>query len=165
MDTWKNAFFLQENLHVHNIPRLGGGIGQETKHVKIGHVKIDRAHFCVHFREHWKISREHSRGSLRGDPLVWFTQKNLNLRGHFRGHLRVHSRVHFREHFRERVRGSDFAVRMLCTCLRYFGFGLGGGECRFYLYGRGDFSEGRSPRVGILEGASGKTGPLRSPLS
>ena len=55
--------------------------GQETKHVKIGHVKIDRAHFCVHFREHWKysrehwkFSREHSRGSLRGDPLVRFTQ-------------------------------------------------------------------------------------------
>ena len=56
--------------------------GQETKHVKIGHVKIDRAHFRVHFRvhwtisrEHWEISREHSRGSLRGDPLVHFTQK------------------------------------------------------------------------------------------
>ena len=55
--------------------------GQETKHVKIGHVKIDRAHFRVHFREHWKISREHwkfycehSRGSVRGDPLVRFTQ-------------------------------------------------------------------------------------------
>ena len=56
--------------------------GQEIKHVKIGHVKIDRAHFRVHFREHWKISREHwkfsrehSRGSFRGDPLVCFTQK------------------------------------------------------------------------------------------
>ena len=49
---------------------LVGAVGQETKHVKIGHVKIDRAHFRVHFREHWKISREHSRGSLRGDPLV-----------------------------------------------------------------------------------------------
>ena len=56
--------------------------GQETKHVKMGHVKIDRAHFRVHVREHWKISREHwqisrehSRGSLRGDPLVCFTQK------------------------------------------------------------------------------------------
>ena len=55
--------------------------GQETKHVKIGHVKIDRAHVRVHFREHWiisrehwKITREHSRGSLRGDPLVRFTQ-------------------------------------------------------------------------------------------
>ena len=55
---------------------------QETKHVKIGHVKIDRAHFRVHFREHWKISREHwkisrehSRGSLRGHSLVSFTQK------------------------------------------------------------------------------------------
>ena len=49
--------------------------GQETKHVKTGHVKIDRAHFRVHFRDHWKNSREHSRGSLRGDPLVRFTQK------------------------------------------------------------------------------------------
>ena len=25
MDTWKNAFFLQEDLHVHKIPRFGGG--------------------------------------------------------------------------------------------------------------------------------------------
>ena len=25
MDTWKNAFFIQENLHVHKIPRFGGG--------------------------------------------------------------------------------------------------------------------------------------------
>ena len=25
--------------------------------------------------------------------------------------------MHFREHFRERVRGSNFAVRMLCACL------------------------------------------------
>ena len=44
-------------------------------------------------------------------------RKNLNLRGHFRGHLRVHSRGHFREHFRERVRGSNFAVRVLCAFL------------------------------------------------
>ena len=42
---------------------------------------------------------------------------SLNLRGHFRGHLRVHSRGHFREHFRERVRGSNFAVRVLCAFL------------------------------------------------
>ena len=27
MDTWKNAFFLQENLNVHKIPRFGGGGG------------------------------------------------------------------------------------------------------------------------------------------
>ena len=40
-------------------------------------MKIDRAHFRVHFREHWKISRErwkifreNSRGSLRG-TLYW----------------------------------------------------------------------------------------------
>ena len=59
--------------------------GQETKHLKIGHVKIDRAHFRAHFREHWKfsrehwkISREHFRGSLRGDPLVRFTQKKTS---------------------------------------------------------------------------------------
>ena len=43
--------------------------------------KFARAHFRVHFREHWKISREHwkisrehSRGSLRGDPPVRLTQ-------------------------------------------------------------------------------------------
>ena len=45
-------------------------------------------------------------------------RKSLNLRGHFRGHLRVHSRGHFREHFCERVRGSNFAVRVLCALLR-----------------------------------------------
>ena len=44
-------------------------------------------------------------------------RKSLSLRGHFRGHLRVHSRGHFREHFRERVRGSNFAVRVLCAFL------------------------------------------------
>ena len=38
-------------------------------------------------------------------------RKNLDLRRH----PRVHSRVHFREHFRERVRGSNFAVRVLCA--------------------------------------------------
>ena len=46
-----------------------------------------------------------------------FCRESLNLRGHFRGHLRVHSHVHFREHFRERVRGSNFAVRVLCAFL------------------------------------------------
>ena len=66
--------------------------GQETKHVKVGHVKIDRAHFRVHFREHWEISREHSRGSLRGTHCCVLNRKkkNLNFRGHFRGHLRWH---------------------------------------------------------------------------
>ena len=62
-------------------------------------------------------SREHSRGSLRGDPQCVLHRQSLNLRGHFRGHLRVHPRAHFREHFRERVRGSNFAVRVLCACL------------------------------------------------
>ena len=88
--------------------------------MKIGHVKIDRAHFRVHCREHWnisrehwKISREHSRGSLRGTLWCVLYRKNLNFRGHFRGHLRVHSHVHFREPFRERVRGSHLAVRVL----------------------------------------------------
>ena len=52
--------------------------GRETKHVKIGHVKIDRAHFRVHCREYWKISREHSRGSLRGDRLVRFKPKRTS---------------------------------------------------------------------------------------
>ena len=53
--------------------------------MKIGHVKIDRAHFRVHFREHWTISREHwksslehSRGSPRGDPQVRFAQKKTS---------------------------------------------------------------------------------------
>ena len=44
-------------------------------------------------------------------------RKSLNLRGHFREHFRVHSRGRFREHFRERVRGSNFAVRVLCAFL------------------------------------------------
>ena len=59
------------------------------------------------FGVHWRISREHCRGSLRGDPVV------LSL--HVYGHLHVHSRVHFREHFRARVRGSHFAIRVLCA--------------------------------------------------
>ena len=74
-------------------------------YVKIRHVKIDRAHFLVHFREHCQISS----GSLRGDPLVRFAQKAST---YFRGHLHIHSRVH-----RERVRGSNFAVCVLCTFL------------------------------------------------
>ena len=53
--------------------------GQETKHVKIGHVKIDRAHFRV--REHWAISCEHSRGSLPGDLVVRFTQTSSTFVG------------------------------------------------------------------------------------
>ena len=42
------------------------------------------------------------------------TLKSLNFRGRFCGH---HSSVHFREHFRERVRGLNFAVRVLCAFL------------------------------------------------
>ena len=64
-----------------------------------------------------ETSREHCRGSLRGDPMVRFVQKSSIFRGHFRGHLRVHSGAHFREHFRERVCGSNFAVRVLCAFL------------------------------------------------
>ena len=46
-----------------------------------------------------------------------FYTEILYLRGHFCGCLCVHSRVHFREHFHERVRGSNFAVRVLCVFL------------------------------------------------
>ena len=35
-----------------------------------------QAHFRVHFRARCKLSREHCRGSLRGDPVVRFTQKS-----------------------------------------------------------------------------------------
>ena len=49
-------------------------------------------------------------------------RRSLNHRRHFRGHLRVHSRGHFREHFRESVRGSNFAVRVLCALLIRDGF-------------------------------------------
>ena len=52
--------------------------GQETEHVKIGHVKIDRAHFRV---VHCQISREHCCGNLRGDPVVRFTQKSSTFMG------------------------------------------------------------------------------------
>ena len=52
----------------------------------------------------------------RGPGEAFYTEI-LNFRGDFRGHLRVHSRVHFREHFAERVRGSNFAVRVLCAFL------------------------------------------------
>ena len=78
MDRCWSGLKLSEHFERHWSIRISG---QETKHVKIGDVKIDRAHFRVHFREHWKISREHwkitrehSRGSLCGDPLVRFTQ-------------------------------------------------------------------------------------------
>ena len=69
--------------------------GQEIKHVKIGHVIIDRAHFRVHFRVHCQISREHRRGSLRGDPVVRFYTEILNFRGHFRGRLPTSSKPRF----------------------------------------------------------------------
>ena len=71
----------------------------------------DRAHFSVHFREH-------SPGSVQG-PSGAFHTENLNLRGDFRGHLRIRSRVHFHDHSRERVRGSNFAVRVLCAFLSF----------------------------------------------
>ena len=38
--------------------------------MKIEHAKNEQAHFRVHFREHCRICREHSRGSLRGHHLV-----------------------------------------------------------------------------------------------
>ena len=79
---------------------------EETEHAKIGHVKTDRAHFRVHFRDHCEIFHEHSRGRLRGDPVVCLKQKNLNLCGHVHEHRRVHKRLHFlaHEHLRERER-------------------------------------------------------------
>ena len=88
--------------------------GRETKHVKTEHVKIDRAHNHVYFREHCRVSREHAVSwESSWGPSAAFCTENLNLRGQFRGHLRAHSSVHFREHFRERVCGSNFAVRVL----------------------------------------------------
>ena len=60
-------------------PFSGTETGQETKHVKIGHVEIDRAHFLAHFHVHRHISREHCRGSLRGDPVVRLTQRSSEL--------------------------------------------------------------------------------------
>ena len=85
--------------------------GQE--HVKIWHGKIGRAHFRVFFV---------CAAKFPVSAVVWvfvghFTTKFLNFRGHFRGHLRVHSRVHFPDHFRKRIRGSNFAVRVLCAFL------------------------------------------------
>ena len=102
-----------------------GNFGQETKHVKIGHVKIDRAHFRAHFREHWKIarehwkiSREHSRGSLRGDPLVRFTQTKPQPLG-ISVDMFVYTTVCILvSTFVREFRGSNFAVRVLCACLK-----------------------------------------------
>ena len=51
-------------------------LGARIKHVKIGHVKLDWARFRVCFRVHCQISCEHCRGSLRGNPVVRFTQKS-----------------------------------------------------------------------------------------
>ena len=57
------CFCLDTDLRGKSLQRLGlpkkavptSKIGQETEHVKIGHVKTDQAHFRVHFREHWKL--------------------------------------------------------------------------------------------------------------
>ena len=38
----------------------------------------------------------------------------------------------------------------------YFGFGGGGGECRFYFYGREDFSESKRPFTGVSPGLNPK---------
>ena len=43
--------------------------------------EIDRAHFLVHFCVHCQISREHCRGSLRGNPVECFTQSSSTFVG------------------------------------------------------------------------------------
>ena len=40
---------------LHHQDMGANNIGQETKRVKIGHVKIDRAHFRVYFRDTGKF--------------------------------------------------------------------------------------------------------------
>ena len=100
----------------------GGGwfccSGKETEHVKVEHVKNDHAYFCLHFREHCRICREHSRGSLRGE----FDTENVNLHRGVSVDIFVYtSRVQFHAHFLERVRGSNFAVCVLCAWLMLSG--------------------------------------------
>ena len=65
------------SLDSHILSYLGESppFGQETKHVETEHVKIDRAHFPVHFLCTVKFAREHYCGSPSGDPVVRFTQK------------------------------------------------------------------------------------------
>ena len=72
------------------------------------------AHFRAHFREHWKISREHSRGSLRGDSLVRFTQRKKSTFVGISVDIFVYTPVCVFVTTFVRVRGSNFAVRMLC---------------------------------------------------
>ena len=91
-------------------PQICNG-GQETEHVR-----IDRAHFRVHFRVQCQMSWELCRGSLCGGPRGAFCTGILNFREHFRGHLRVHSCVHFCE---QRVCGSICAVCVLCAVLKW----------------------------------------------
>ena len=88
-------------------------------------MKIDRTHFRVSVSTgEFPVSAGKIKfpvstlvGVFAGILWCVLHRKRLNLLGHFRGHLRVHSRAHFHEHFRERVRGSNFAVRVLCACL------------------------------------------------
>ena len=49
--------------------------------------------------------------------MVSFTQKSSTFVGISVDVFGVHYYVHFREHFCERVRGSNFAVRVLCAVL------------------------------------------------
>ena len=136
-----SVFFLQENLHVHKIPRFRGG---KCRFYFYGRGDFSGVcKFSVPYpwnknlpfmgrkqnmwkKDMWRLT-EHTfvhTVKLPASTVVGvfvgggaFTQKPSTLCGHFHGHLRVHSRVHFREHFRERVRGSNFAVRVLCAFL------------------------------------------------
>ena len=75
-------------------------------------MKIDRAHFRVRFPEHWKISREHSRGTLWWDTLMCSVQRKTST---FVGisvdifvytPMRIFVSTFVRERERERVCGS-----------------------------------------------------------
>ena len=88
-------------------------VGQETKHVKIGQVKIDRAHFRVHFvstgKFPWVLSWESSwghRGAFCTEKASSFVGISVDI-----------FMCIFVSTIHERVRGSNFAVRVLCAFL------------------------------------------------
>ena len=66
--------------------KISASFGQETKHVKRGHAKIDRAHFRVHFCEHWKFPVSTLVGVFVGTFWCVLHRKNLSLREHFRAY-------------------------------------------------------------------------------
>ena len=57
------------------MPDEGGGSSQDALSSVDSQCNMTRRALGPVRREHWKISRAHSRGSLRGDALVRFTQK------------------------------------------------------------------------------------------